>query len=149
MNRLSVILGALVLAAAFVPHVAQAQLTYCMTDGFFYAWNVTLTPASDILTGTVDLGAGSIQEAVGSRGTTGSERRNVILQAVYYDGTAGVNWFEYNGLVTPSGGGTYSYAGNWINSPGASGTFTGTFVPGACPAPRGDREIDPNGPAAH
>ena len=41
-----------------------------------------------------------------------------------------------NGRVSPSGGGTYAYSGDWVNSCGSSGTFSGTFTTGACPAPR-------------
>jgi hypothetical protein len=129
--------GALVLAAS-LPDVARAQAV-CLTDGFGFSWDLVLS--SNHFTGTVDTGTVPVWYATGGRGTNTATRRSHTFTAINpnasdspdcSDGAGETDWFTYNGLTGPLTGGGYPYNGNWVNSCGLSGTFTGTITVGAC-----------------
>ncbi|HLT47544.1 MAG TPA: T9SS type A sorting domain-containing protein [Rubricoccaceae bacterium] len=139
-------LGAILTAAAVLPRVAQAQALFCFTDNAGFLWNLTLDLSTDTFNGAANVAdPDGLWFVMGGRGTNGRTRRATVLTAVNGeiandpscgDGEGFVDFFTYNGLVSPAGGGTYSYNGDWFNSCGGEGTFTGTIAPGVCFAPR-------------
>lgn len=145
--------GVLALALMVLPQTAQAQ--FCFVDNFTFSWDVNLDSGTDIFFGTVDAYTGGIM--TGARGQSGRTIRHHVFTAINpalnndpdcTDGGTQTDWFTYNGLVTPAGGGTYTYAGDWYNSCGSTGTFSGTVTPGACrvqgtPAPVGPSSASP------
>ena len=149
---LSLLAGAVVLVAAFLPGTAEAQ-AFCMTDSYGYQWDITLS--SNQLTGTVDTGAGFDWYLTGGRGTNSSTIRSHVFTSVNPnasndpgcdDGGVAADWFTYNGLTGVFNGTGYPYNASWINSCGAAGAVTALITIGACPAPRLAEPVE-NGPA--
>jgi hypothetical protein len=141
-NPLSLLAGALVLAATLLPNAAHAQAV-CLTDGFGYSWDMVLS--SSHFTGTVDVGTVPVWYATGGRGTNNRTIRSHTFTAINPnasddpgcdDGAGETDWFTYNGLTGPFNGTGYPYNGNWVSSCGGAGTFSGLITVGACPAPR-------------
>lgn len=139
-HRFSLFLGALVLAAAVQPQSAQAQ-SYCMTDDFGFAWDISVDAPSDIFSGTVANVAPFLWLATGARGTTDRTIRHHVFTALNPnagtdpgcgDAEFYADWFTYNGNIAPAGGGAFSFSGNWLNSCGFTGTVTGIITAGAC-----------------
>jgi hypothetical protein len=139
MKALSLLAGVLVLAATALPGTANAQS--CMTDGFGFQWTIDLHGPSDIFFGSNDTGETFLWSVTGSRGTNNRTIRhhdfislnpNADDDPGCGDSGTSVDWFTYNGLVSPAGGGNYNVNGSWYNSCGSSGTFTATITPGAC-----------------
>jgi hypothetical protein len=138
---LTLLVDALALTAGLLPTSARAQ--FCLTDGFGKAWDITLS--NNFLTGLMEDDAPFVWDVAGARGTTNVERRHLMLAALNPnrggdpgcgDGAGFADWFAYNGRVTPTGGGTYDYSGDWVNACGFGAEFTGTLTSGTCPAPR-------------
>jgi hypothetical protein len=139
MKALSLLAGVFVLAATALPGTANAQ--YCMTDSFAKDWTISVHGPSDIIFGSMDDNAPFTWMVSGGRGVNNATARHHSFSALNGnaeggagcdDGTGFVDWFTYNGNVSPTGGGTYSFSGSWYNSCGSSGTVTATIVPGAC-----------------
>jgi hypothetical protein len=141
-NPLSLLAGALVLAGTLLPGTARAQAV-CLTDGFGFLWDMVLS--SNHFTGTLDGTDTDLWSATGGRGTTTQTRRSHAFTGINpdtsddpgcSDGAGFVDWLTYNGLTGAFNGTGYPYNGNWVNSCGFTGTFTGLITVGACPAPR-------------
>ncbi|MEM1042005.1 MAG: hypothetical protein AAGI91_05185 [Bacteroidota bacterium] len=151
-----------IVAAAFAFAAApgaQAQTgTFCFSDNFGYQWEVVVNNnATDLIVGEASVGDfnGQLYASVGGRGQASSTIRHHNLTAINpdladdpgdTDGNGNVDWFTYNGTVT-GGSFPFTFSGDWTNSIGSTGTFSGPLVQGPCPFAR-QAEPVPGGPAS-
>lgn len=96
--------------------VTQGKNVPPICDGYGYIWYLQVVSPGNVA-GTVDTGSCGIWNVTGTYDAV-----NVQLQAVNPSPGACVDWFIYTGTHTGRQGKTAS--GTWINSVGASGSWS-------------------------